>query len=148
MRILLAALAALILSGCFPTVDGTRRGDPPMRARFPTQAEDATECMARVWESVRIDWPHGPLKVSSRFIAGRGSIAVELPPATAVPWLIEVERAGDGAVAAAWSRRIMVLDVQPVFASVMRQAVATCRGEITEDRFEREGRSKGLASAN
>jgi hypothetical protein len=148
MRPLLTALAALLLPACFPAVDGTRQGDPAMRARFPTHAEDATECMARVWESVRTDWPHGPLKVSARFIAGRGSIAVELPPATAVPWLSEVQRAGDGAVAAAWSRRIMVIDVQPVFANVMRQAVATCRGELTEDRFERERRSRGLARAD
>ncbi len=134
-----------LLAGCIAAVDGTRVGDPPMRARFPTDAAATTSCLARAWESVRIDWPHGPLRVTTRLIGGRGTIVVELPPVSAVPWLVEVERAGDGAVALAWSRRISMPDLQPVFAGVMREAVASCRGELLEDRFERDARRRWAA---
>lgn len=135
-----------LLAGCVAAVDGTRVGEPPMRARFATDAATTTTCLARAWESVRIDWPHGPLRVTTSLIAGRGTIVVELPPARAVPWRVEVGRDGDGAEARAWSRRIAMPDLQPVFAGVMREAVASCRGELIEDRFERDARRRWAAA--
>ena len=61
--------------------------------------------------------------------------------------LIDIARSDEGAVATAWSRPTRPLDLGPTFASVMRQSVHACRGDITDDRLERTSRRRvGRAS--
>jgi hypothetical protein len=144
MRLPALACAALV-AGCFPTTGDIRRGEPAMRASFPTSGEVTTDCLTRAWASVRLRWSAGPPRVDSSFVAGTGTIVVSLPQADDVAWLVEIARAsGDTASATAWSRRAKALDSQAVFAEVMRQAVAACRGEVRDDRFQREMR-RGIA---
>lgn len=132
-RALLDLAGAALLAGCFPTVDEIRLGEPAMRATFAAPAEEVTECLARAWESVRVRWGGGPLRVTSRFVAGTGTIVVEVPRADGIPLLVEVSRAaGGGAMATAWSRRTTVIDSQAAFEGAMQRAVAACRGEPIE----------------
>lgn len=51
---------------------------------------------------MRLSGGRGPLRVNARFIAGSGTIVIEVPKADGIPWLIEVARApDDGATATA-----------------------------------------------
>jgi hypothetical protein len=142
MRTISLLAAALVLSGCVPTADEMRSSEPTIRAAFPITSEAATDCLARAWQTVRLRGMDAPLRVNSWSIAGRSTITIELPKSEGIPWLIDVARNGEGAVATAWSRHTRPFDLEPTFAAVMRQAVTACRGEITDDRLERTSRRR------
>jgi hypothetical protein len=142
MRTITLLTAALLAAACAPTADDMRSREPTMRAAFAIPSEAASACLVRAWQGVRLRIVDMPLRVDAWTFAGRSTITIGLPKADGIPWLIDIARDGERAVATAWSRPTRPVDLEPTFASVMRQAVTACQGEVTDDRLERTSRRR------